>query len=88
MKIHYRTRFEKEFSKLSKEIKEKLLKQEKILKLNPFSPKLKTHKLHGPLSGFYAFSVDYKYRVIFSFSDNDKEVIELYSIGDHDIYYN
>lgn len=84
MKILYLPRFEKEYKKLPKDIQELAGKREGIFRKNPFDSKLKTHKLHGPLNDFWAFSLDRKYRVIFDFAN--KNIIRFYSIGDHDIY--
>ena len=84
MKILYLPRFEREYKKLPKEIQELADEKERIFRKNPFDSKLKTHKLHGPLSDFWAFSVGQKYRIIFDFTN--KNTIRFYSIGDHDIY--
>jgi mRNA-degrading endonuclease YafQ of YafQ-DinJ toxin-antitoxin module len=51
---------------------------------DPFAPPLKTHKLTGTLKGYWAFSIDYRFRVIFSFEGRAK--IVLHEIGDHSIY--
>lgn len=55
-----------------------------LFRKNPSDSRLKTHKLHGELDGFSAFSINYKYRIIFEFLEDD--IVEFYSIGDHDIY--
>jgi addiction module RelE/StbE family toxin len=84
MEIRYRNRFVKEYKKLPLIIKNTAKKKEIIFRKNPFDPRLKTHKLNGHLEGFLAFSVSSKYRVIFAFVE--KNIIEFYSIGNHDIY--
>lgn len=84
MEIRYRNRFLKEYKKLSQIIKNVAEKKETIFRKNPFDSRLKTHKLSGPLEGFLAFSISSKYRVIFAFVD--KDTVEFYSIGNHDIY--
>ena len=84
MKILYIEKFEREYRKLPREFQEIAEKKEKVFRNNPFDPQLKTHKLHGVLKGFWAFSVNYKYRIIFEFVDGD--TVRFYSIGDHDIY--
>ena len=84
MEIRYRNRFVKEYKKLPLIIKETAKKKEIIFRKNPFNPILRTHKLNGPLEGFFAFSVSSKYRIIFAFVG--KEIVEFYSIGNHDIY--
>ncbi|MEK9209320.1 MAG: type II toxin-antitoxin system mRNA interferase toxin, RelE/StbE family [Patescibacteria group bacterium] len=59
--------------------------KEKIFRENLFDPRLKTHKLSGKLKDFWAFSVDYKYRIIFEIS-KDKKTIYFHSVSDYDIY--
>ena len=56
------------------------------LKTNPFDPSLKTHKLKGDLSEFYAFSLTYEYRIICVFLVQN-ETIVLVDIGSHDEVY-
>lgn len=50
----------------------------------PFDSRLRTHKLSGELSGAWAYSVNYNYRVIFRFLKGDEVIY--YDIGTHDIY--
>jgi addiction module RelE/StbE family toxin len=84
MKILYSSKFARQFKKLTKQVKEKAIEREKLFRKNPFNPILKTHKLHGDLSGFWAFWIDKKNRIIFDFQD--KNTARFYSAGDHDIY--
>ncbi|HOR02204.1 MAG TPA: type II toxin-antitoxin system mRNA interferase toxin, RelE/StbE family [Candidatus Woesebacteria bacterium] len=84
MKIYLSSNFLKEYKKVSKLIKNKLEVKEKIFRTNPFDPCLKTHPLTGKLKGFYSFSIDYHYRIVFSF-ENENE-IWFHSIGTHAIY--
>lgn len=83
MKINYSNKFVKEYKKLPKEIKDLAEKAESIFNKNHFDSRLKTHKLHGCLDGFWSFSINIKYRVIFEF---DSDYIIFRSIGKHDIY--
>jgi mRNA-degrading endonuclease YafQ of YafQ-DinJ toxin-antitoxin module len=85
MDIIYFKKFEKQFKKLSLEIKLLALEKERIFKIDPFDSRLKTHKLHGKFSVYLAFSVNYKYRSVFSYADNKKDV-RFHDIGTHDIY--
>jgi mRNA interferase YafQ len=60
------------------------------LTVEPFSPSLKTHKLHGKLSGLWACQVEHDCRIVFTFEkdpDSDKELIVLADIGKHDEVY-
>lgn len=65
-------------------MEQKLAKILDVLKRDPFHPSLKTHKLHGELSRFYACSINLVYRIVFS---ADNEVVVLYGIGSHDEVY-
>jgi addiction module RelE/StbE family toxin len=84
MKIFYTKKFEREYKKITKEIKLKVESREKIFRKNPHTPSLKTHKLSGELGDFWSFSVDFNYRIIFEFIDDGN--VFFYSIGNHDIY--
>lgn len=84
MKIFYTKKFEREYKKLNKEIKLKLESRENVFRKNPHSATLKTHKLLGALGDFWSFSVDFNYRVIFEFVDDNN--IFFHSVGNHDIY--
>jgi len=84
MRIYYHSKFIRQYKKLPDEIKILAKEKEIIFRSNPHDQRLRTHKLSGRLSGFYAFSVNYSYRVIFEFAADG--VVEFYEIGDHDIY--
>ena len=84
MKILYLPKFAKQYKRLPQEIKKKAEEREKVFRKNPFNLKLKTHKLHGELKDFWAFSIDYRYRIIFDFKD--KDIVRFYFVGDHNIY--
>jgi mRNA interferase YafQ len=70
--------------------------QEKIFHIleklahEPFDPTLKTHKLHGKLSGLWACYVEYDCRIVFTFEkvpDDNNDMIVLADIGKHDEVY-
>ena len=84
MEIFYWPKFAKYFKKLPVEIQKKAVEKEKVFKKNPFDPRLKTNKLHGELSEYWSFSINYKIRIIFKFIN--KSTVGFYLIGDHDIY--
>ena len=56
---------------------------------NPFDPLLKTHKVHGKLSGLWACQVEYDCRIVFAFEtvQRNETVIVLVDIGKHDEVY-
>ena len=84
MEIQYLPKFLKQYQKIPLKVKIKAEKQEIIFRKNPFDPRLKTHRLTGNLKEFWAFSIDYQYRIIFQFADEN--TIWFYSIGTHAIY--
>lgn len=76
--------FDKRYKKLSQKVKEKAKEKEKIFRINPFDARLRTHKLHGKEKDFWAFWIDYIYRIKFVFL-NEEEVLFL-DAGTHDMY--
>lgn len=52
---------------------------------NPFDKRLRTHKLSGELKDCWAFSINYKYRIVFEFIDDNTAL--LIDIGTHDEVY-
>lgn len=84
MKIIYTSKFIREYKKLPQEIKLLAENKEEIFRKNPFNSVLQTHKLHGRFEDFWSFSVDFKYRIIFEFGNNN--TIYFHSVGDHSVY--
>ncbi len=84
MRIVYLKKFIKQYKKLPVEIKKIAKEKELLFREDPRNISLKTHKLHGDLKSFWAFSVNNKIRIIFDF-DQDKNV-RFYTIGNHDVY--
>jgi len=78
-------KFDKQYKKLPKQIKELAKEKERFFREDPFHPKLRTHKLHGKEKEVWAFSVDYRYRIKFIFL-NSASVIFI-NIGTHDEVY-
>ncbi|KKQ29704.1 MAG: hypothetical protein A3H17_00825 [Candidatus Levybacteria bacterium RIFCSPLOWO2_12_FULL_37_14] len=84
MKIYYSSKFAKEYKRLPGKVKTAAEKREKIFRVNPFDPGLKTHRLSGKLKDYHSFSIDYHYRIIFEFVG--KDTAWLHSVGTHEIY--
>ena len=84
MQILYSSKFEKQYRKLSQDIKALAEEKEKVFRHSPFDVSLKTHKLHGKLNGYYSFSINGKYRIIFDFDENKN--VRFHYVGTHDIY--
>lgn len=81
MNTFYSPKFLRSFKKLPRDIKNEFRIQEQIFRENPFSLRLKTHKLKG--KNEWSFLVTYKIRVIFIL---EKDAALLVNIGDHSIY--
>lgn len=84
MEIIYSPQFARDYRRLPETTRRKAEEKEKIFRVNPFDNRLKTHKLSGRLADCFAFSIDYRYRIIFEFLDGKKLIF--HAIGDHSIY--
>lgn len=80
----YTKQFKKKAKKYPKDKQEKIDKKLWIFFTDPYNPILKTHKLTGKLSGYWAFSIEYNLRIMFGFVDG--KTVELLDIGTHSIY--
>ena len=84
LQVKYSRNFARQFKKLTPQKQKEAIEAEKLFTEDPFSPKLKTHKLGGRLKGLWAFSINFSDRIIFEFMGKNKAVF--YKIGSHDIY--
>lgn len=82
--VSFKASFLRQMNKLSETLQEEAIEKIDLLKDIRNHRLLKVHKLHGPLSGAFSFSVDYKTRIVFEYVS--KTEVALLSIGDHDIY--
>jgi addiction module RelE/StbE family toxin len=81
----YPTRnFVKAFNSLAKDVKELAAKKDELFKANPHDPRLRTHSLKGNLDGYWAYSVNHQYRILFKFINHDEVIY--FNIGTHEIY--
>jgi len=84
MKIIYTASFLKKFKSLEKDLQEEILEKIEFFKDKRYHKLLKVHKLHGRLFGRFAFSVNYKIRIVFGYFSKDEVVF--HNVGDHNIY--
>ena len=74
---------------LPEEIKTLAKEKIEIFKKDNFDSRLKTHKLHGQFKEDWAFWIDRKYRIMFTFEPNN--MIHFHSVGitgtPRDTYY-
>lgn len=85
MRIFTHPRFNKHYAKLSRILKLKAEETERTFTKNPFDPRLDTHKLHGKDREYFAYSINYKYRIKFLFLEN-KDILYV-DVGTHDEVY-
>lgn len=74
----------KRIEKTNKILFEEILEKLELLGHRNNHNSLRVHKLHGDLKEYYAFSINYKIRIVFKFVSNNHAI--LYDIDDHDIY--
>jgi plasmid maintenance system killer protein len=84
MEVIYIPHFVRQFAKLNKELQNEALEKIEQFKKREDHPALAVHKLHGALAGRHAFSVNFKYRIVFQYLS--KTEVVLLAIGDHDVY--
>jgi addiction module RelE/StbE family toxin len=83
MKVAYQKTFFRQLRKLPKELQEEVYEKIELFENDHNSPILKTHKLHGKMKRFWAFSINYSYRIVFEIQKDEALFLE---IGNHDIY--
>ncbi len=82
--IFYTSHFEKSFKRLERNLKIKAVKKEEVFRNDCFDPALDTHKLKGHLFGYWSFSINREYRVMFRFESDGK--VTFIDVGSHSIY--
>jgi len=86
MDIYLTSKFRRVYKKLPKQVKERAKLKEKIFRKDPSSLILETHPLGGKYKGYWAFSIDYSYRIMFKFLNATKTEVAFVNVGTHDIY--
>ena len=84
MMIGYKPSFIRQFDDLPKLLQDEVLETIDIFSHDPQSPSLRVHKLKGRLRGFWSFSVNYRYRIVFFYERKNKAVLVM--VGDHSVY--
>lgn len=82
--INFTSKFEKSLYRLNRTVAQEFAQKQELFIQNPFSPSLKTHKLSGRLRGYWSFSVNYSFRVLFIFETEYQ--VTLVNVGTHGIY--
>ena len=86
LKLVYAPIFVRQFKKLNGDLKEEVWEKIEMFKDVSNHKILRVHKLNGPFDGRYSFSVNYNFRIVFSYGK--KKEANLLAIGDHDVYKN
>ncbi len=76
--------FIRNLNKLEKNLQEEIFEKLEFFKDSQNHQQLKVHKLKGRLKDCYSFSVNYKYRILFSYGKGKS--VDILAIGSHDIY--
>ena len=82
--VHATADFAKSFRTLPVTLQALAEKKDHWFRANACDPRLRTHKLKGTLGGYWSYSVNYQYRVLFQFLASDAVIY--YDIGTHEIY--
>ncbi|MCC6323755.1 type II toxin-antitoxin system RelE/ParE family toxin [Candidatus Nomurabacteria bacterium] len=84
MEILYKPIFIRQFNKLEVNLQEEVFEKIELFKNAKNHKLLKVHKLKGKFEDCYSFSVNYSFRIVFSY--DSKTRVQFLSIGDHDVY--
>ena len=76
---------ERKFFKKHPELLDRYKKLLHILRVDPFYPSLRIHKLKGYLQEYHSVSINISYRVIVNFIIKENKIIFI-DIGGHEIY--
>ena len=85
IRVGYANSFLRRFRKLDSAFQKEIRMRIEEFRSPRNHQKLAVHKLKGTMTGTFAFSVNYRDRVIFEWS-RDKKIAYLLDIGDHSIY--
>jgi len=84
MEVRYTPEFVRSYQKFESSLQEEIKEKITLLKNKNNHEALKVHKLHGRLHHSYSFSINYKYRIVFEYINNN--IIALENVSDHDVY--
>ncbi len=82
--IAYAPLFIRQWKSLPMTLQDEAIEKIELFKNQENHKLLKVHKLSGQLSDFYSFSVNYKFRIIFEYGEEN--TVFLLKIGSHEIY--
>ncbi len=86
MEISYTSAFVRMLKSLPDDLIEEALEKIEQFRDPANHDRLKVHKLGGRLKGRYGFSINYRIRVVFGYTESSPKEAVLHAIGDHDVY--
>ena len=84
IKVGFMPEFFRRLKKLTPQLQELAFERIELFRNRSNHRKIEVHKLHGKYMGFFAFSIDNKYRIMFEWISGDEA--RLHTVGDHTIY--
>ena len=85
IEVIYAPKFIRMYKELPSSLKDEVKDKISLFRNKENHQKLKVHKLHGDMKSFFAFSVNYKIRIVFEY-ENKKTVNLLYVGGHNEVY--
>lgn len=73
--VHIAPDFEKAYLRLPKHIQILATHKDQWFRNDAFDSRLRTHKLKGDLSAYWAYSINREYRVLFSVSRSERPLL-------------
>ena len=86
VKVSFKPSFLRELKKLEPALQDEAREKIELFKNPAKHAALRVHKLKGRMTGRMSFSVNYRYRIVFKYTDTSKREGVLLAIGDHDVY--
>ena len=84
IEVAFKPVFIRQFNKCEPALQDEIEEKIDLFRNRKNHSALRVHKLHGPLSGRWSFSVNYRYRVVFVWETAKSAV--LLALGDHAVY--
>ena len=82
--VGFMPEFFRSLKKLTPQLQELAFERIELFRERGNHRRLKVHKLHGKYQGFYGFSIDGKYRIMFEWISGTEA--RLHTAGDHSMY--
>lgn len=84
--VEYAPKFIRAYNNLEPKLREEVKEKIALFKNPANHRQLEVHPLKGRMAGRWAFSVNYRDRVVFKYVGKGKRHVALLIVGDHSIY--